>query len=133
VREYLGIAAHGWGKYRFCLEHPMARIGLSESRHIPSVRIQPRAEYIHGRGPEQLLADLQYLLEPELGPQFFSVSRVDLFVDVQGWSLSLADAHRFVCRADVRRTYEVGGLLTGFEFGTRKTQTISARVVRRVG
>jgi len=40
----------------------------------------------------------------------------------------LGDAHRFVCRADARRTYEVGGTLTGFEFGTRKTKTFSARL-----
>jgi hypothetical protein len=126
--EYLGIAAHGWGKYRFCLEHPMARIGFTDSRHLPSVRVQPRAEYLHGRGPNQLLDDLQYLLEPEGGPLCFSVSRLDLFVDVQGWSLMLDDAHRFVCRADARRMHEAGGTLTGFEFGTRKTKTICARI-----
>jgi hypothetical protein len=126
--EYLGITAHGWGKYRFCLEHPMARIGFTESRHLPSVRVQPRAEYLHARGPEQLLADLQYLLEPELGQLFFSVSRLDLFVDVQGWSIGLDDAHRFLCRADARRTYEMDGVLTGFEFGSRKTKTLCARI-----
>jgi hypothetical protein len=126
--EYLGIASHGWGKYRFCLEHPIARLGFTASRHLPSMRIQPRAEYLHARGPEQLLADLRYILEPELGPLCFSVSRLDLFVDVQGWSLSLEDAHRFACRADARRTYEVGGLLTGFQFGTRKTKTFCARI-----
>lgn len=126
--EYLGIAAHGWGKYRFCLEHPMARIGFSPSRHLPTVRVQPRSEYLHARGPEQLLADLAYLLEPELGPLAFSVSRLDLFVDVQGWSLSLDDAPRFACRADARRTYQVGGMVTGFEFGSRKTNTLCARI-----
>ncbi|MGH8995954.1 MAG: hypothetical protein ACRDYB_08005, partial [Acidimicrobiales bacterium] len=126
--EYLGITGYGWGKYRFCLEHPMARIDFTESRHPPSVRIQPRAEYLHGHGPVQLLEDLRYLLEPELGPLYFSVSRLDLFADVQGWSLSLDDAHRFLCRADARLTYEVGGTLTGFEFGTRKTKTLCARI-----
>ena len=126
--EYVGITAHGWGKYRFCLETPMARIGFSESRHLPSVPAQPRAEYLHARGAEQLLEDLAYLLEPELGPLCFSVSRIDIFVDVQGWSLSLDDAHRFVCRADARRMHEIGGTLTGFEFGVRKTKTLCARI-----
>ncbi len=42
--------------------------------------------------------------------------------------MRLDDAHRFVCRADARRTYEVGGILTGFEFGSRKTKTFSARL-----
>lgn len=125
---WFGIAPHGWGKYRHCLDHPMARLGFSESRHLPSVRIQPRAEFLQSAGPEGAVAALHELLEPELGPLQFSVSRLDLFVDVQGWILGLDDAHRFVCRADVRRTFEVGGTLTGFEFGTRKTKTLCARV-----
>lgn len=125
---YFGMAGHGWGKYRFCLDHPTARIGFSTSRHLPSVRVQPRAEYLHGVGPETVVAELRALLEPDLGDVHFSVSRVDLFADWQGWALALDDAHRFVCRADTRRTYEVGGLLTGFEFGSRKTKTFSARL-----
>ena len=43
-------------------------------------------------------------------------------------SLSLDDTHRFVCRAEARRTYEVGGTLTGLEFGSRKTKTLLARI-----
>lgn len=125
---WFGVAPHGWGKYRYCLDHPMARLGFSESRHLPSVRIQPRAEFLHAAGPEGVLAALHELLEPEVGPLRFSVSRLDLFVDVQGWSLVLDDTHRFVCRADARRSYEVGGTLTGFEFGNRKSKTICARI-----
>jgi hypothetical protein len=53
---------------------------------------------------------MRALLKPDLGDVHFSVSRVDLFADWQGWALALDDAHRFVCRADTRRTYEVGGL-----------------------
>ena len=64
----------------------------------------------------------------ELGRLRFWVNRVDLFADWQGWSLGLDDAQRFVCRADARRTYEVAGTLTGFEFGSRKTNTVLARL-----
>jgi hypothetical protein len=74
------------------------------------------------------VASLQETLGPQLGQLRFGVSRVDLFSDWQGWSLTLGDAHHFVCRADARRTYEVGGILTGFEFGTRKTEAFSARL-----
>ena len=56
------------------------------------------------------------------------VNRVDLFADWQGWNLGLEDAQRFVCRADARRTYEIAGTLTGFEFGSRKTKTFLARL-----
>ena len=106
---YFGMAGHGWGKYRFCLDHPMARINFSTSRHLPAVRVQPRAEYLHAEGPEAVVATIRALLTPDLGDVHFSVSRVDLFADWQGWALALDDAHRFVCRADTRRTYEVGG------------------------
>ena len=125
---WFGIAPHGWGKYRFCLDHPMARLGFTESRHLPAVRIQPRAEFLHAVGPGSLLVSLRELLEPTLGPLRFSVSRLDLFTDVQGWALALDDAHRFVCRADSRRIYQVGGTLTGFEFGSRKTNALCARI-----
>ncbi len=33
-----------------------------------------------------------------------------------------------MCRTDGRRIYEVAGTLTGFEFGSRKTNTFSARL-----
>jgi len=123
-----GIAAHDWGKYRFCLDHPTARLGFSTSRHLPTVRIQPRAEYLHAVGPTQAVTSFRSLLGPDLGDIRFGVSRVDLFADWQGWSLNIDDGPRFICRADTRRTYEVAGTLTGFEFGTRKTKTLSARL-----
>jgi hypothetical protein len=46
-----GISPYSWGKYRFCLDHQMARIGFSTSQYLPTVRIQPRAEYLHAIGP----------------------------------------------------------------------------------
>ena len=83
-----GIAPHGWGKYRFCLDHHMARIGFSTSRHLPTVRIQPRSEFLHAVGPGAAVATLREMLEPELGQLRLWVNRVDLFADWQGWSLS---------------------------------------------
>jgi hypothetical protein len=124
----VGIAPHGWGKYRFCLDHEMARIGFSASGHLPTVRVQPRSEFLHAVGPEAAVAALHEVLSPELRQLRFWVNRVDLFADWQGWDLTLDDAQRFVCRADARRTYEVAGKLTGFEFGSRKTNTFLARL-----
>lgn len=124
----LGIAPHGWGKYRFCLDHHMVRIGFSTSRHLPTVHVQPRSEFLHAVGPAAAVATLQEVLEPELRQLRLWVNRVDLFADWQRWTLNLDDAQRFVCRADARRTYEVGGTLTGFEFGSRKTKTLLARL-----
>lgn len=126
--KIFGIAPHGWDKYRFCLDHRIARIGFTTSRHLPTIRIQPRAECLHAVGPEATVATLVDLLAPDLGELRFGVSRVDLFADWQGWTLGTADARRFLCRGDARRTYEVAGRFTGFEFGSRKTQTMSARL-----
>jgi hypothetical protein len=123
-----GIAPHSWGKYRFCLEHAMARIGLSTSRHLPTVRVQPRSEFLHAVGPEVAVTTLHEMLSGELRQLRFWVNRVDLFADWQGWELAVDDASRFVCRADARRTYEVAGHLTGFEFGSRSTKTFLARI-----
>jgi hypothetical protein len=124
----VGIAPHGWGKYRFCLDHEMARIGFSTSRHLPTVRVQPRSEFLHAVGPDAAVAALHEVLSTELRQLRLWVNRVDLFADWQGWNLTLADASRFVCRADARRTYEVAGALTGFEFGSRTTKTLLARL-----
>ena len=123
-----GIAPHGWGKYRFCLDHEMARIGFSTSRHLPTVRVQPRSQFLHAVGPEAAVKAVHELLDIELGRLRLWVNRVDLFADWQGWHLTLEDAQCFVCRADARRTYEVAGTLTGFEFGSRKTNTFLARL-----
>lgn len=38
----LTIWPHGWGKYRYCIDHPNARIGLTASSHLPPMRIQRR-------------------------------------------------------------------------------------------
>ena len=106
----------------------MARVGFSTSRHLPTVRVQPRSEFLHALGPEAAVATLHDVLSPELRQLRLWVNRVDLFADWQGWDLTLDDAHRFVCRADARRTYEVAGTLTGFEFGSRTTKTFMARL-----
>jgi hypothetical protein len=58
----------------------------------------------------------------------WSVSRLDLFCDVQGWQLDGNERDRFVCRAQRRDTHEENEELTGFEFGRRTTGTLAARI-----
>lgn len=126
--EIFAMAPHPWSRYRYCLEHRVARVGLTVSRHLPTVRVQPRAETLHSLGPKGTAALAGKLLEPELGTLSWSVSRVDVFGDWQGWAFSAADAQRFSCRADARRTFEEQGRLTGFGFGSRKSKALYARV-----
>jgi hypothetical protein len=122
------LEPHGWGKYRYCLEHANGRIGFTTSERLPTVRIQPRAEFLHSSGPEGAVRFFRELLSPVVDGLALSVSRLDVFCDIEGMELSSDDRQRFVCRADGSTTYEVGGVVTGFTFGSRRTQRISARL-----
>ena len=78
------LAPHGWGKYRFCLDHESGRIGFTASRRLPSVRVQPRAEFLHSLGPAGTLGHFEGILRPFVEGLVLSVSRIDLFLDVEG-------------------------------------------------
>lgn len=58
-------------------------------------------------------------IEPAIGAVTWSTSRVDVFVDLTGWWLSRDDRGRFVCRSQMRTTFEDGPELSGFTFGKR--------------
>ena len=120
------VAPHGWGKYRYCLDHPSARIGLTVSQHLPSVRVQFRSEHLHAIGPERAVAALPALVDPFATDVAYAVARLDLYADWQGWGLTVADRDRFVTRADTSRTYQHKRRLSGFDFGTRKSHTLTA-------
>lgn len=117
-----------WGLYRYCIDDPYARIGFSPKGKIPAIRVQPRAEFLHGAGVEFVVEWARSLLESVCGPVLFQVSRLDLFADFQGLSVSGDGRHEFVCRADVRHLYEDGELFNGLQFGSRSSGTIFARI-----
>jgi hypothetical protein len=122
------LAPHGWGKYRYCLDHESGRLGFTSSRRLPSVRIQPRAEFLHSLGPEATVSHFEQLLRRVVEGLGLSVARIDLFCDVQGMELRREDRPNFVCRSDGLTTYEDGAAITGFAFGSRKAQRITARL-----
>ena len=116
------------GRYRYCLSHRYGQIGVSPSTHLPALRVQPRTEFLHGLGVREACGVLMGLLAEEVGACVFTVSRLDLYVDVQGWCPRADDRYRFICRGQTLETYEAGGELTGFSFGRRKTGTVVARI-----
>lgn len=124
----LSMEPHSWGKYRFCLIHPYFQIGLTDKPSIPAIRVQPRAEFLHGVGARAAAHTIADLLESECGAVQLIVSRVDLFVDVQGWELNGDQRRNFVTRATTRRTFEEGDAFTGLQFGSRSTGTASGRI-----
>lgn len=67
-------------------------------------------------------------MEAECGQADWSVARVDLFADWQGWSFSHAMTPSFVGRAKDRVTYQSGDVCTGFGFGSRASNTFFGRL-----
>lgn len=106
-----------FGRYRFSLEHENARFGFTESKHLPAVRVQFRAQFLHAVGTDLALDWLSLVLAGAAVEPVWTVSRVDLFADLQDWPLAAKDRRAFVAYADKRRTYEDGDALTGLQWG----------------
>ena len=126
--ESFKIGERGWGKYPIFVEHEFGRIGFTQSNHVPGVRLQIRAEYLHAVGPQKALDWFSEILEAFAVTPQWTLSRLDLFVDVQGWDLQASDEARFSCRASQVAKYEDRGVLTGFSFGRRNSKSISGRI-----
>ncbi|WP_200914349.1 hypothetical protein, partial [Aeromicrobium sp. Leaf272] len=110
----------GWGplnRWRFRLEHRCAMVGMTASDGIPSLYVQPTAEFLHANGAEAVSDWCQSVFAELLGHITWQVSRVDLFADVQGWDVKAEDRHHFLTRATSRRTYEDDDELTGLQWG----------------
>ena len=121
VHEFV-VGWGGWDNYRFRLDAPgKALVGLvSSSENFPSVRVQPRAEFLHAVGPLGVLAWL-YDVAETLGVLVqWKVSRLDLFADFHGLDLSAESRWDFVCRAKRRKTFEDGDELETLYFGSGK-------------
>lgn len=122
------VQDHGLGKYRYNLAHAYGVVGVSPSLKLPALRVQPRASFLHGVGAREGIEWFREALEAECGPILLTTSRLDLHADWQGWELSGDDRRNFVCRSEMRVTHEHGDLLTGFQFGQRRTKTLSGRI-----
>lgn len=110
----------GWGplnKHRFRLEHRHAMVGMTFKESMPSLYVQPHAEFIHAVGVRAVVDWCRDTFTPILGHVEWQVSRIDLFMDVQGWDLAADDRRDFLCRASARRTWEDDNDLTGLGWG----------------
>ena len=126
--ENLRLAPYAWGRHRFCLIHRFGRIGLTASSSLPAIRVQPRAEFLHGQGPRGVVKWFDELLTKECGPVVFTVSRLDLFADFKGLRLAEEQRHHFVTRAVESVSYEANEEFTGLQFGKRVSGGVSARL-----
>jgi hypothetical protein len=127
--EEFGVEPRSFGRYRYRLAHRSGLVGVTDSDNLPALRVQPRAEFLHGVGVEPALRFFERIGEYLAGgPVSWTLSRIDLFCDVQGWTLAGDDRHRFVCRGHARTTHEENEDFTGLEFGRRTTKTVMARI-----
>jgi hypothetical protein len=122
------VSGGGLLRYPFRLDHPRGLVGVTTSATLPTVRVQPRAWFLHAVGVREGLRWFMELLESLLGPISWKASRVDLFMDSHGWGLKAEDRGRFVCRAGQRVTYEDDKSLSGLRFGSGKSASVMARI-----
>jgi hypothetical protein len=113
-----GVAGRGLLRYAYRLEHTNGVVGLTTSSALPTVRVQPKASFIHAVGVREALGWFRGHVESFVGPVEWKASRVDLFMDSQGWDLDAAHRGRFVCRARDRWTFESNEAFTGVRFGS---------------
>ena len=94
-----GIEPRSMGRYRYSLVHPNAQVGVTLSAKLPTLRVQVRSEFLHAVGPRAALGWCESVAGDAIGDVSWGLGRLDLFCDVQGWSLDGDDRHRFVCKA----------------------------------
>jgi hypothetical protein len=99
---------------------------LGTSEKFPAVLAQMHAAYLHSLGVDESLEHGRSLLEGDIfaGSYELTVSRMDLYADMQGWCPELGDLRRFVGFGRHRKgfeqrqhTYMIGSRLTGLTFG----------------
>ncbi len=82
--EDFAIHPSGMGRYR---------------AELPTLRIQPRAEFLHAQGPRAVAAWFGDLSADLVGAGRVTIARLDLFSDWQGWSIDSESRRRLVTRA----------------------------------
>lgn len=129
--EKVHVGRSGWGMYPVFFDHEFGRIGLSKSDHLPGVRLQIQSSYLHAVGPGNALAWFTEYLNVLGVPTVWTLGRIDLFMDVQGLDLSVEVRDRFRCRSRSLRMHEKYAF-TGFDFGSRNSGTVYARIYDKV-
>lgn len=122
----------GLRRYRYRISTQHGLIGVSPQSSIPPIRIQPRSEHLHAVGANASAAWFADLAGGFVRGLRLTASRLDVFSDWQGLSLTVDTRDHFVGRARHLRTNEEHGRLTGFEFGRRATNTIAGRIYDKV-
>ena len=122
------IQPRGLRRHKYRLEHEFGIVAFTTSEKLPAVLIQPRAEFLHRVGPSGVVQFYRNVIERETGTLELAASRLDLYIDVQGWDVSVDDRHLFVRRAKAVAGHEASDDFNGLAFGARATNTVYSRI-----
>ncbi len=109
--------------YTYWLTSPDFELIVGKGEKFPAALVQFHSAYLHSCGPAVAWDIVNLMLRHDLfaGSADVTVSRVDLYVDFQGWTPKISDLARFVCQGRQRRVFQevftTGRQLTGFMFG----------------
>ena len=113
------VLGSGWGKYRYCAVHEVARVGFTPSDALPCVRVQPTSLGLHALGPDVLVLWVRNLLDALGIDATLQVARLDLHADFHGLDIAAEERSHFVGYSNWRALYEVDDALSGLNFGSR--------------
>lgn len=113
------VRGHGWGKYRYCVEHQLAKLGITPSTTLPAVRIQPTSLALHSLGPAGTVLWVRNVLDAAGIDARLQVSRLDLHADWQRLWIDAEERSNFVTYSNRRALYEVDDTLSGLNVGAR--------------
>jgi hypothetical protein len=113
------VLGSGWGKYRYCVQHELGRIGITPSTKLPAVRLQPTSIALHALGPDTTVLWFRNVLDAAGIEATVQVSRLDLHADWQHLWIDAEERSNFVSYANRRALYEVDEELSGLNVGTR--------------
>jgi hypothetical protein len=119
------VRGHGARFYHHLLNSSDLDLKLGAGENFPTAVAELRSSFLHAIGPVAAVERVMGVLSAfhQSSPRL-SVSRVDMYADVQGVSLEVNDLRRFVSRARDRGLYSPEGEVwargrrtTGFRFG----------------
>jgi len=131
--EELFVRPKGTGLYAYAVQRRDLVIRLTESHSVPTASVHLGAYGLAVSGPEMLYAWAERFCAELGAPHAFTLSRIDLAVDFQGFEPTHDDLRGMVCPASKRAEFYGGERLETASWGKRpimvrlydKTQQIS--------
>jgi hypothetical protein len=105
--QAFNVQGHGIRGYGLWMSSRDWELMLTQSEKFPAALAQVHSAYLHSMGvaPAAQLVEQTLRRAVMARAEAFTVFRIDLYADVQGWALDLDHLHRFVSRSRVRRAF----------------------------